>query len=529
MTLLLIGLVQYLFPSADRQVPPLFGSRTVSVLGANLTWDQVGFLFIALGIAAALRVLLYGSRTGTAMRAVVDNPTLAGLNGAKPVVIARYSWILGSVLAVTAGVLLAPKANPLDQIAITFFVVNAYGAAVFGKLKSLPLTFLGAIILGIGKEYAHLDFPRGDLWTHLQVGFEGVFLFGVLLFLPEAKLAIGRVVGRDAPKVPGLRSSLLRSAVFVPVLFLVAGASGEYLPDLTRGLIYGTLVLSLVLLTGFSGQISLSQYVYFGIGAFTMGKVAGGDSLLGMAAAAAVVIPLGAITAIPAMRLQGLYLALVTFAVAIVSEQLIFQDGRIYGKENVQVGRLKLLGLDFSGNKSFLVLCGIVFALVSVGVLALRRGAFGRRLAAMRDSQAACATLGLDVRRTKLVVFMLSSAVAGLAGALFGGLQSSVGSIAFSPIYNITLFLFAFVGGITTITGAFTGGMLFALLPLIQSKQPSLAGLVFATVAGVAILLGKQPNGMAGLIYDRVKQLRSGTPTAVPAAIVKEAPVGATA
>ncbi len=531
-TLLLIGVVQYFYQPQDRQVPPLLGDKTVSILGANVSYDEIGFLFVAIGIAGALRVLLFRSRTGTAMRAVVDNPTLAGLNGAQPVTIARYSWMLGSVLAVTAGILYAPKANPLDQITLTFFVVFAYGAAVFGKLKSLPLTFLGAIVLGIAQQYFQLAKPDGEVWTHMQTGLQGLFLFGALLFLPEAKLAVGRVVGRSEPAVPGLRSSLVRTVVFVPVLLLMANFAGDYLPDLTRGLIFATLLLSLVVLTGFSGQISLAQYVFFGLGAFAMGKVAGGDSLLGMAAAAAIAVPVGAITAIPAMRLQGLYLALVTFAVAVISQQLIFQDGRIYGTENVQVGRLKLPGLAFTSNKSFLVLCGIVFALVGMGILALRRGPFGRRLAALRDSQAACATLGLDVRRTKLLVFMLSSAIAGLAGALFGGLQSSVGSIAFEPIYNVTLFLFAFVGGITTVTGALIGGMLFALLPLIQSKEPTLAGLVFASVAGAAILLGKQPNGMAGLLYDRLKNLRprpAAPPQARTATPREEVPVGASA
>jgi branched-chain amino acid transport system permease protein len=532
LTLLLIGVIQYFYQPQDRQVPPLLGAKTVSILGANVSYDEVGFFFVAIGIAAALRLLLFRSRTGTAMRAVVDNPTLAGLNGAQPVTIARYSWMLGSVLAVTAGVLFAPTANPLDQITLTFFVVFAYGAAVFGKLKSLPLTFLGAILLGIARQYMLLVKPSGELWDHIQGSIAGLFLFGALLFLPEAKLAVGRVVGRSEPAVPGLRATVVRSVAFIPVLFVMANMAGDYLPDLTRGLIYATLLLSLVVLTGFSGQISLAQYVFFGLGAFAMGKVGGGDSLIGMGAAAAIAVPVGAITAIPAMRLQGLYLALVTFAVAVVSKELIFQDSRIYGQDNVQVGRLKLPGLEFTSNKSFLVLCGIVFALVGMGILALRRGPFGRRLAALRDSQAACATLGLDVRRTKLVVFMLSSAIAGLAGALFGGLQSSVGSIAFEPIYNVTLFLFAFVGGITTVTGALIGGMLFALLPLIQSKEPTLAGLVFAAVAGAAILLGKQPNGMAGLLYDRVRNLRprpAAPPPARTAAPREEVPVGATA
>ena len=506
LTILLIGVAQYAYQAdgVQRTLSPLLGDRTITVVGARIRWDDVAFLVTAVAVAAGLRVLLTTSRIGVAMRAVVDNPELAALNGAPPVAIARTSWFLGSMLAALAGVLYAPAAGALDAINLTFFVLAAYGAAVFGRLRSLSLTFLGAIVLGLVQAYATIGFPRSELWSNLQVGVPGVFLFLVLLALPDAKLTVGRIVGRDTPAVPSLPSSLVRAAVFVPVVALLASVAGDYLLDLNRALIYATLLLSLVLLTGYSGQISLAQYVFFGLGAFAMAKVGGGDSLLGMGAAAAIAVPFGVVVALPALRLQGLYLALVTFALAQVSRDVIFQDSRVYGLGGVSVGRLKVLGLDFTSNRAFSALCGLVFALVAVGVLALRRGSFGRRLAAMRDSQAACATLGLDVRRTKLEVFALSSAIAGLAGALYGGLGFTAGQLDFEPLYNVLLFLFAFVGGITTVTGALLGGLLFALLPLVQSEAKELAGLVFAAIAVTALALGKQPNGMAGLLFARL-------------------------
>jgi branched-chain amino acid transport system permease protein len=518
LTIMLIGLIQYLYQSdgAQRTSPYLFGDRAVSIVGARIRWDEVAFFVVAILVAIGLRYLLKATRTGVAMRAVVDNAELAGLTGAPPLTIARTSWILGSVLATVAGILYAPTAGNLDAINLTFFVLAAYGAAVFGRLNSLTLTFAGAIVLGLVQGYAPIAFPHTEVWNHLQVGVPGVFLFLVLLALPDAKLSVGRLVGRDTPAVPGLRTSLIRAAIFVPGIALVAGVAGENILDLNRALIYGTLLLSLVLLTGYSGQISLAQYVFFGLGAFAMGKVAGGDSILGMGAAAAIAVPFGVVIALPALRLQGLYLALVTFALAQVSRDVIFQDSRIYGRGSVGVGRLHLLGLDFSGDRAFSVLCAMVFALVAVGVLGLRRGPFGRRLAAMRDSQAACATLGLDVRRTKLTVFAISSAIAGLAGALYGGLGFTASQLDFEPLYNVLLFLFAFVGGITTITGALLGGLLFALLPLVQSEKPELAGLVFAVIAAVAVALGKQPNGMAGLLFSwRSKHSRPAPATPI--------------
>ena len=514
-TILLIGVAQYTWQSSgqDRVPTNLFGDRTVSIAGGNLDWDEVAFFLIAIAVAVGLRYLLRATRTGIAMRAVVDNADLAALTGAPPVTIARTSWVLGSVLAAAAGVLYSPTAGYLDAVNLTFFVLSAYGAAVFGRLRSLPLTFAGAIVLGLVSEFAKTGFPKTALWGHLQVGIPGIFLFLVLLALPEAKLSVGRLVSRDTPRVPGLPATLVRAAVFIPAVALLASIAGDNLGDLSLALVYAVLLLSLVLLTGYSGQISLAQYVFFGLGALAMGKVAGGDSILGMAAAAAIAVPLGVVTALPAMKLQGLYLALVTFALAQVARDVIFQDPNTYGSGPVQVGRLEIFGISFAGNEAFAVLCGIVFALVAVGVLALRRGAFGRRLAAMRDSQAACATLGLDVRRTKLAVFTLSSAIAGLAGALYGGLGFSASQLQFEPLFNVLLFLFAFVGGITTITGALLGGVLFAALPFVQSEYPEFSGLVFAAIAVTAVALGKQPNGMAGLLYSAFNKGPAPAPT----------------
>jgi branched-chain amino acid transport system permease protein len=153
----------------------------------------------------------------------------------------------------------------------------------------------------------------------------------------------------------------------------------------------------------------------------------------------------------------------------------------------------------------FFVLCAIVFTLMAIGILALKRGPLGRRLAALRDSQAACATLGLDVRRTKLVVFSMSAFIAGISGALFGGLNAFNSVVQFDRINNIVLLLFAVVGGITTVTGAFIGGSLFALLPYVQSEYPDQAGLVFAAVAVAVVALGRQPNGVAGMLFEAIR------------------------
>lgn len=530
-TILLIGLAQTFFPrDKPRVVPSFFGDdKLVEIIGVRLRWDQIMVMVIAGAVAVILRYLLYVARTGVAMRAVVDNAELAGLNGTNPNVIARYAWVLGSTLAALAGVLVAPQLGALEAALVAFAVITAFGAAVVGKLASLPMAFAGALALGILQNWTsgivlnNPDSIIGDNfltivpWSAISNALPGILLLAALLFMPEQKLTVGRIVGRDEPRVPRLANSLLAGLAFVGVVSVVAALMpAAYVPDTARAMVYATLLLSLVLLTGYSGQISLAQFVFLGLGAWAMGTVGGGNSLLGLVAAALVAVPLGALIALPALRLQGLYLALSTFAIAVVSRSLIFENDHVYGVSNQVVGRLKVLGLDFSGNRMFIVLCGAIFALVGAGVLAVRRSRFGRRLSAMRDSPIACATLGLDVRSTKLIVFCGSAAIAGLAGGLFGGLNATVGTIDFEAENNVVLFLFAIVGGVTTVSGALVGGILFALLPLVQSESPTWAGLVFAAVAVAAVLLGKQPNGIVGIFSSALTPWRRPSGTGPP-------------
>jgi branched-chain amino acid transport system permease protein len=514
-TILCIGVAQYAFKSDEAHNLPALVAGRVHLFGTTVTWDDVLKVGAALAIALALRWLLVATRAGTTMRAVVDDPALAALHGASSTAVARGSWILGTELAMVAGILIGAGSN-LEAITLTFFVVNAYGAAVIGRLRSLPLTFVGALALGVVQSWGSAFwFPKapssffladGEHWRRIALSLPGLFLFGALLLLPEARLAVGRQIRRAHPPVPSRARAVAGGAGLVAAVGAVATwLPAEHLGDATRALVFAVILLSMVVLTGLSGQVSLAQYVFVALGAWAMGRTFGGASVWGIVAAAAVPVVLAALVALPAMRLQGLYLALVTFGFAAVSRELIVQDRAFFGGDALHVGRPTVLGVSFAGDRAFLVLCGAAFALLGLGVHALRRGPLGRRLAAVRDSEAACATLGLDPRRTRLLAFCLAASIAGVGGALFGGSQVTVSDIPFEPINNIVLFLFAVVGGVTTVTGALVGGVLFALLPWVQSHHPNLAGLVFAGIAAVAISLGRQPDGLAGYLHGALR------------------------
>src|SRR3546814_366388 len=219
-------------------------------------------------------------------------------------------------------------------------------------------------------------------------------------------------------------------------------------------LVMATIALSLVAVTGLSGQVSLTQYLFVGLGAFVAGKAFGGDSPLGMLLGGAVAAAVAALAALPAVRLRGLHLALSTFGIALVGREVILGDERVFGLTGISGARPVVVGLSTSLEAGLAMWGEGVFCARSVGVVAIRRSGFGRQLTARRGSELAAATLGMGVRRAKVAIFAVSGFIAGCAGALFGGISGAVGGTSFEPVSSLVIVLFAFVGGITTVTGA---------------------------------------------------------------------------
>jgi branched-chain amino acid transport system permease protein len=486
-------------------VSRFFPGTQFNVAGIVVTFHQVTVVAVAILTAIFLRLLLFRTRVGIAMRAVVDNRELAGLNGALPERVSQLAWVIGAVLAATAGVLLAPELR-LDHLGLTLLVVNGYAAAMLGRLKSLPLTFAGAVALGLVGSYAVSYAGKYDFLSWLadiKRILPTIFLFLILVFFPQVRLRVGRVAGAKAPRVPGLRQSVISGIVFVAAIAVVSRMLSQvWLFNVGSALVIGMVMLSLVLLTGYSGQVSLMQMAFVGVGAITMGRVLGGDSIFGIVAAGVVAAAFGALVALPALRLQDLYLALTTLAFALFAEWAFDQPWAFDTGGITEVGRLRLPGVRFGSEESQMVLLAAAFAGMGILVLAIRRGTFGRRLAAMRDSPTACSMLGLNLVSTKTAVFAVSAGMAGVAGALFGGLRTTVGTTDFVMLQSLFVFLLAMFGGITSVTGALIGGAISALLPQVQEDYfPDLQLQGLAIGIG-AIVISRYPNGFAGIFSD---------------------------
>jgi branched-chain amino acid transport system permease protein len=507
--LFLLGLAETRWdPGFPRTIPKFFAGHDVNLFGVIVTYHQVVVVIVAVAVAIGLRLFLFRTRSGIALRAVVDDPGLAALNGAPPARVRSMGWAIGAMLASLAGILLAPLVT-LDILLLTLLVINGYAAAIVGRLRSLPLTFGGGLLLGLFESYA-VGYVPGSLLSQLRPTLPVIFLFVALLILPQDRLRVGRAAGRHTTRVPALRTTLMAAGGFVVVAWFVSGQlSVTNLITGGEGLVVALVLLSLLLLTGYGGQISAAQLTFVGFGAFAMGRLGEGGSLLGVFAAVGLAAAGGALVALVTLRVRGLYLALSTVAFAQAMVTVFFQNNSVFGQGGaLGVARVHLPGISLQSDRAFFVACSVVFAAAAIGVLALRRASFGRRLAAMSDSTAACATLGMNIAWTKLAVFTVSAGLAGLAGAFYGGLRGSVGSNDFQMLNSLALLLLLAIWGLDSVTGVLLAGLSYALFPVIQSHVPSIHSLVFLATGLGALGLARNPDGVMSKLAPAGDRLR---------------------
>jgi branched-chain amino acid transport system permease protein len=520
------GLAQAIWGVQIRTLPPLWGPHFYRVGGLVVSWDQTTVVVAAVLVALALWALLKLTRLGVAMRAVVDNPELCRVKGINPNRVTKASWSLGSMLAGLAAILIAPGLN-LDPNVLSSLVVAAFAAAIWGRLQSLPATFAGALILGVGSDMVIGYFAgSGTLANQLQPALPFVLLFGALLMRRPARLAEKTKVPPE-PRPPDRTRALGWSGVGLAV----AAAATLVIPGYqlligSKGLAYAITLMSLLLLTGLSGQVSLMQFSFAGVGAVVFSALpAGVPFLVGMVVAAAVAALVGMLVALPAARLQGIYLALGTLAFAILLDSLFFGNDHILGGgKTLAVRRPSFLGVSMTSEKNMFIFSAVVALVMANVVLALRRGTFGRKLAALRDSPIASETQGMNLMKIRLQVFGVSAAVAGVAGVLLGSVQTRVGGMNFVYQNSLLLLLTAAAYGITRVSGAFAGAFFLTVLPSVVTNwlfdvlKSVLPGFFDRATAGpnwiqpvligsLAIVMARHPEGIVGMTVNQTRGL----------------------
>lgn len=517
--LALIGIAGWIWdPNETRSAGTFFGSDGFNLGETFIPWYRLITIVAGLALALLLRVMLYRTRLGVAMRAVVDSRELAALTGARPGRVSMFSWALGSSMAALAGIFLAEELSTLNVESLTLLIVDAFAAAIIGRLRSLPMTYVGGIIIGLALSFQQNFLTWSGRWTLATAAIPTIILFLALLFLPQARIE-GRTSQRViTPRVPAVRTAVIGMAIlFVVVAVLSLVFERTNVRTLTLGVCVAFVMLSLVPLTGWAGQVSLAQLTFAGAGAFALVEWGSGlGTLGGLVLAALFAVPFGMLMALPALRLQGLYLALASMAFARMAEFVFFDQPEVFGSGGRRIGTLSILGFDlsepfdvfgvhFGPDAGMLLFTTALFGIVGVGVVALRRGRFGRRLIAMRDSPAACATLGINLLATKLAVFAVSAAIAGFGGALLGAHLGSAGTQDFRMLNGLSYVLLVVVGGVGVVSGALFGGVQFVafqtwiaqLLPSITVFGRDLLKLLERAGPGIAgIAIGRQPAGV---------------------------------
>ena len=542
----LIALAQWIWnPGVPRTDDLFFGEAAkFKVFGVYVTDHEAIALGCGVLIAVGIRLLFTSTRTGVAMRAVVDNAALLQLNGGRPQRLAALSWALGGALAALAGILITPiSGGTLDVHVLTLLVLDSIAAAVFGRLRSIWRTFGGALVLGLASTYVLGYFPSSWSWaSNFRIALPMIMLFVVLLVLPQERLRGATLLRtRERFAIPTIRSAVTWGVILVVIVLLLEQIMGSAdMSTLTIGMTYAIIALSLTLLTGYGGEINLAPVSFGAIATiivFHLGLAGTGAAqritlwglLLGMVVAALV----GGLIALPALRLRGLYLALATLAFGVFVSDMLIADiaphvlpifhvhFSIFPNGTLAIPPPKLGPIDLSSGKTFLTTATCLFVLLGVGLVALRRSNYGRRLTAMKDSPTAAATLGQNLIRLKLSVFMLSAAIAGLGGILLSAALTSVNDTTYIIFISLALVMLTVVGGIGSVAGALMGGVLagtaFTALTSTFTNLSTDAGgggfwsvmanLSLVAPALIGISLGRNPSGAVPDIVARYRPL----------------------
>ena len=479
---------------------PVFPSSGASVAGVTFPEDRLYFAGVVIVISIVLALVYRYTRFGLATRAGAENDRGAAITGISATRVAAQNWVIATVLAGAAGIMIAPVAN-LDPTSYTLFVVPALAAALLARFDSFWITAIAG--LAIGAFQSELN-KLITVWTWLpQQGLPDALPFVVIIVVmalrSRAVLARGGDIVENNPSV-GFPNSPLRTAglCFVGGLVLMVLLDNVLRFAFISSLTVTCVAMSVVVLTGYVGQVSLAQMSLAGIGGFMLGHISHGWGIgfpFSLLVAGLCAVPVGIVIGLPALRLRGVNLAVVTLGAAAGIDALLFTDlGFVGGTSGLHIKPPHLLGLNLSISQGhaypriiFGVLVLAVTVLLGLLVARLRRGPAGRMLLAIRSNERAAGSVGINVAQGKLMAFALAAFIAGIGGALTGYMQGELTADSFAAFNSISLLAIVYVAGVGRISGAVAAGIMF-----------SAAGL-FVTFLDIHLSVGKYQAIVAGL------------------------------
>lgn len=512
------GLVQLHFPSelsAPLYAPQVLPTdNVVSIAGVSVQADQFVLCGLAIFATGVLAAVYRYTTFGLATRAAAASPKGVQMIGRDPRLIALGNWVLAGALAGVFGVLVAPLISiaPND---VVLLVVPSLAAAMLAGFRSFWVACFTGLAIGVAQsELVNLQANHPSLPQGLEAVAPLIVIIAVAFVRGHTTLrrddpAQDRLPRSPRPVHPG-RAALVCLILGALALGLT---SGDVRLGLIVSLISAVVCLSMVLVTGYLGQVSLMQLTFAGMGGLLVSALVAKAGvpfplapLLALVGAGA----LGLLVGVPALRVRGTSLAVVTLSAAVVAEQLIFPSSVLSGGVQGNAVRAPtILGVNFnilSGaypGLPFALLVLVFATLAAAGVANLRRSPSGVRLLAIRANERAAASSGINLAQTKLVAFTLAALLAGLAGVLFAYQQVRLSTGSFGVFPSLLFLAFAYLGGITSVSGAMIAGLLIpgGLVLTLLGKLGDV-GQYQSVAVGVlvmAIAVGR-PDGLAGLL-----------------------------
>lgn len=445
------------WPGELQIVAQYLPTGTWEIFGVTMGRDRTLIFFIVVALTGLLWLVYRYTKFGLSTTAVAENPRSASGIGLSPDRISAINWGVGAGLAGVAGILLAPLIG-VDISGLTLIVIPALAAAVVGNLNSFPLTMAGGLAIGIAQSEVQYYWPS----TPGLAGTMPFIVAAVVLWFRGSSIP-GK--GESQHRLPSIGTgrvhpvALILSACVVLYLIWFQFEDPRWVDALGFQLMVAIIILSVVVITGYAGQLSLAQYAIAGLGALIAGRLAenGWPFLLALAAGAIGTVPIGIAVGLAGVRTRGVNLAIVTLALAAALQGYVFNNVDLTGGiDGTNVGSPSIFGWDIGSiahPERYASVALAVLIVVSLGVANVRRSRVGRRLIAVRSNERAAASLGISVVGTKLYAFALAGAIAGIGGTILTFRNPSVNYAQFSVFKSVHMVQDAVIGGLGYLVG----------------------------------------------------------------------------
>jgi branched-subunit amino acid ABC-type transport system permease component len=518
------------FGDAPRQIPSVFPVRIVDVLGNSIPVNRFWMAGVVVLITLTLGALFRWTRFGLATRAASENEITAMLRGLSPNQLSMANTVLASAIAGAMGIIAAPLSQA-DSVTLVLFIVPALAAALFAGFSSLWIAAVAGFAIGIGQSLmtwvATLRWFPTDKGNPMP-GVQALLTFVVLVIALSVRGARlpsrGELVEKRLPFAPRPRrmaAPALVLAVVGVVLLIVLPFS--YRQALMVSMVGMVVCLSLVVITGFVGQVSLAQVTLAGVAGFAVSQLtakAGIGFPWGPLIGSAAAVVIGLVVGVSALRVRGVSLAVVTLAGVVAIEQFGFANRRWgAGSTGSPVEQPELFGIRLGSNAGFRGLDGkvpspvlgfvflAVVAALCLVVASLRRSVLGQQMLSVRANERAAAAAGINVTNVKITAYAISSFIAGTAGWMYAYNFGSVSAARFGILIALGFVAFAYIGGITMVSGAVIGGLVATegLIPYTIEEALNISGNWTLLVGGVILIvtLIQNPEGIAGTTYRK--------------------------